>query len=79
MKKINPEEFYTPIEIAKREDLLTAGNPNTRRQMLLRHIREKKVIAKNLGGNGKPRYVIQGKHLIDYINESMGPESYTKK
>jgi hypothetical protein len=78
-KKINPEAFYTPIEIAKMDGVLTATSPNTRRQMLLRHIREKRVEAKNLGGDGKPRYVIQGKHLIEYIKENMEPESYTKK
>jgi hypothetical protein len=43
--------------------------------MLLRHIREKKVEAVNLGGKRKPRYVVQGKNLIGYLGSSMPPES----
>ena len=79
MKKINSEKFYTPIEIADMDGVLTAKSPNTRRQMLLRHIREKKIEAKNLGGDRKPRYVVQGKHLLDYMNSSVQPEDYSKK
>ncbi len=78
MKKINPEKFYTPTEITKL-GILTASTPDTQRQMLLRHIRENRIEATNLGGNKKPRYVVQGKNLIGYMTANMKPgESSTK-
>lgn len=77
--KINPEKFYTPTEIAKMENILSANSADTRRQMLLRHIRDKKVVAVNLGGDRKPRYVIQGKHLVSYIQANMEPAEYVKR
>ena len=76
--KINPEKFYTPKEIIKL-GVMTASTPDTQRQMLLRFIREKRINAVNLGGEKKPRYVVQGKHLSEYMNTQMKPGSYEKK
>lgn len=78
MSKINPEKFYAPKDIIEL-GILTASTPNTKRQMLLRHIREGKVEAMNLGGDKKPRYVVQGKNLIKYRDEQMKPGEYIKK
>ena len=76
--KINPEKFYTPKEIIKL-GIMTASTPDTQRQMLLRFIRTKRITAVNLGGDKKPRYVVQGKNLIEYSNAQMKPEEYSKK
>lgn len=77
-KKIDPEKFYTPKEIAEL-GILTANTPDTKRQMLLRHIRDGRLPALNLGGDKKPRYVIQGKHLIDYKQGHLKPGEYETK
>lgn len=77
-KKINPEKFYTPGEVVAL-GIMTASNEDTQRQMLLRMIRSKRIQAINLGGDRKPRYVIQGKHLSDYMNTNMKPGDYEKK
>lgn len=76
--KINPEKFYTPKEIVKL-GIMTASTPDTQRQMLLRFIREKRITATNLGGEKKPRYVVQGKHLSDYMTANMKPGEYETK
>lgn len=76
--KINSEKFYTPKEIIKL-GIMTASMPDTQRQMLLRFIREKRINAVNLGGEKKPRYVVQGKHLTDYMTANMKPGEITKK
>lgn len=76
--KINPEKFYTPKEIVKL-GVMTASTPDTQRQMLLRFIREKRINATNLGGDKKPRYVVQGKHLTDYMTANVKPGEYEKK
>lgn len=76
--KINPEHFYS-VKEALDLGLMTASSFNTQRQMLLRNIREKRIEAKNLGGEKKPRYVIQGKHLIAYRDAQMKPGDYEKK
>lgn len=78
MKKINPDKFYTPKEIID-FGIMTASSEDTKRQMLLRFIREKRLEAVNLGGEKKPRYVVQGKHLIDYVNTQIKPTEYIKK
>lgn len=80
MKKtnINPEKFYTPKEIIKL-GVMSASTPDTQRQMLLRFIRQKRINAVNLGGDKKPRYVVNGKSLIDYMNAQEKPEEYEKK
>lgn len=76
-KKINPEKFYTAKEIADL-GILTAKTPDTKRQMLLRHIREQRIEAVNVGGDKKPRYVVQGKHLIAYRDRQV-KDGYEKK
>jgi len=76
MAKINPEKFYTPKE-AVNAGIIPADKSGT--QMLLRHIREGRVEALNLGGEKKPRYAIQGKHLVKYRDTHMKPGSYETK
>ena len=78
MQKINPEKFYTSKDIVEM-NILTASNSNTKRQMLLRFIREGRITAINLGGDNKPRYIVQGKHLIEYMNSQLKPKQYIKK
>lgn len=76
-KKIDLEKFYTPKEIVDL-GIMTASTTDTQRQMLLRFIRTKRISAVNLGGDKKPRYVVQGKHLVEYMNTQMKPGDYTK-
>lgn len=80
MKKtnINPEKFYTPKEIVAL-GIMTASTVDTKRQMLLRFIREKRIEAMNVGGDKKPRYLVQGKHLLNYMTTDMKPGEYIKK
>jgi len=78
MKKINHEKFYTPKDIIGL-GIMTASTPDTKRQMLLRLIRQKRITATNLGGDKKPRYVVQGKHLTDYMTTQMKPGEISKK
>lgn len=75
---INPEQFYS-VKEALGFGVMSASSFNTQRQMLLRHIREGRIEGKNLGGDKKPRYVIQGKHLIAYRDAQMKPGDYEKK
>lgn len=76
--KINPDQFYS-VKEALGLGVMSASSFNTQRQMLLRHIREGRIEGKNLGGDKKPRYVIQGKHLISYRDAQMKPGDYEKK
>jgi len=78
MKKIDPEKFYTPKEIVEL-GIMTANSTDTKRQMLLRFIRQKRIEAVNLGGSQKPRYVVQGKHLIAYRDMQEKPGDYETK
>lgn len=78
MKKINPKKFYTPKEVLSL-GIMTASNEDTQKQMLLRAIRQKKVVALNLGTDKRPRYVLQGKHITEYANRQIKPGQYEKK
>ena len=78
IEKIKAEKFYTPKEIVDM-GIMTASNNDTKRQMLLRFIRDGRINAVNLGGNKKPRYVVQGKHLTEYMTTQMKKGEYTKK
>ena len=78
IKKINAEKFYTPKQIADM-GIMTAKTSDTKRQMLLRMIREKRIVAVNLGGDKKPRYVVQGKELIQYKNTQVKGGDYQTK
>lgn len=78
IKKIDPEKFYTPKEIIGL-GIMTAKTVDTQHQMLLRFIRQRRIEAKNLGGDKKPRYVVQGKNLIAYRDSQMKPGSYETK
>ncbi len=77
-KKIDPEKFYTPKEIVSL-GIMSANNTDTQHRMLLRFIRQKRIEAKNLGGDKKPRYVVQGKHLIAYRDTQVKPGDYETK
>lgn len=68
--KIDPDKFYTPKEIVDL-GIMTANTTDTKRQMLLRFIREGRINALNLGGDKKPRYAVQGKNLLEYMNTQM--------
>ncbi len=76
--KIAPDQFYTPKEI-ETFGIMSAGSVDTRRQMLLRFIREGRIPAKNLASDAKPRYVVQGKHLIEYMDRQVKPGQYRTK
>lgn len=78
MKKINPEKFYTPKEIID-FGIMTATSVDTKRQMLLRFIREGRIVATNVGGELKPRYLVQGKNLLEYMKANMKQGQYLKK
>lgn len=67
--RINIEEFYTPNEIVRTSDVIKGVNEDTRRQIILRHIRDGKIKAKNVGTPLKPRYMIRGIHLQEFINK----------
>jgi len=77
-KKINPEKFYTPKDIVDL-GLMTAKTSDTKRQMLLRYIRNGKLPALNLGSEKKPRYAVQGKNLIAYRDTAMQSDEYETK
>lgn len=79
MLKVKPEKFYTPKEIVEGGIIKVGSNTDTQRQMLLRFIRDGKITAVNLGGDRKPRYVVQGKHLTEYLDTQMKPKQYVKK
>jgi hypothetical protein len=66
--EIKIDEFYTPNEIV-RMGVIKGVNVDTRRQLLLRHIRNGDLEAKNLGTEAKPRYAIRGIHLREFINK----------
>ena len=76
--KIDPEKFYTPKDIESL-GVMTASTPDTRRQMLLRFIRQGRIEALNLGSEKKPRYAVQGKNLIKYRDGQMKPGQYETK
>lgn len=64
--KIKESEFYTPKEIIKL-GIMTAKNDDTRKQMLLRFIRDGRIKAINLGTDKRPRYVVLGSYLLEYL------------
>ena len=68
--KINTEEYYTPNEMIYLLDR-SVSNEDTSKQIILRHIRNGTLIAKNVGGKLKPRYLIQGKNIVDYKNRKL--------
>lgn len=74
--KIQDEKFYKPNEIVK-FGLTKAKTESTQRQMILRKIKEKKLNAINVGSELKPRYVVQGRHIKDYLDRQV--KHYSKK
>jgi hypothetical protein len=68
MKKIQPTEFYTSSEIVARR-ITRGSNEDTRRQLLLRDIRNGELKAKNVGTKLKPRYVVLGKDLLAFTRK----------
>ena len=77
-KDIEPDKFYTPKALVVL-GLMTASNKDTKRQMLLRFIRENRIDSLNVGTEKQPRYVVQGKHLIKYMDAQMKKGEYLKK
>lgn len=78
-KKIDPEKFYAPKDIIALGidfGITDASSPDTKRQMILRFIRQGRIPATNVGGEKKPRYVVQGKHLIEYRDTQVKPGEY---
>lgn len=78
MKKINPEKFYTPKDMLD-FGITNASSKDTKKQMLLRFIRQGRIEALNLGSEQKPRYVVQGKNIIKYLDRQIKPGQYIKK
>lgn len=66
--QIELDEWYSPREISDMTGVMTAKTKNTRRQMVLRFIRDGKIKAKNVGTESKPRYLVRGLDLKEYIN-----------
>lgn len=77
-KQIKEEKFYTPNEVVEL-GIMKANTIDTKKQMLLRFIRQGRIEAKNVGGNRKPRYLIQGKDLIEYKNRQIKRGDYITK
>ena len=77
-KKIDLEKFYTPNEVVEL-GIMKAPETDSKKQMLLRYIREKKINAVNVGGDKKPRYLIQGKNLVEYTNTQLKTGQYITK
>jgi len=75
---IKQDKFYTPKDIEKL-GIMSASNTDTRRQMLLRFIRDGRIKATNLGSNKKPRYVVHGNDLLEYVKTQLKPGDYLKK
>lgn len=78
MAKIKHDKFYTPKEMITFVPS-KASTDDVKRQMILRHIGEGKINAVNLGGEKKPRYVIQGKNVQEYLDTHISPGEYNKK
>lgn len=73
-EKIKNTVWYTPNEIIESgvwDAVTKASFKTTKQQMLLRFIREKRLLAKNLGTEQKPRYVVLGKNLKTFINRKI--------
>lgn len=65
--KINPDSIY-PIKAVVELGVLPKENtPQSNWEVMLRHIREGKVTAQNVGSAERPRYIILGKDLIEYL------------
>lgn len=77
-KQIKEEKFYTPNEVVEL-GIMKANTIDTKKQMLLRFIRQGRIESKNVGGKNKPRYLIQGKDLIQYMNRQVKKGSYITK
>lgn len=77
-QKIDGEKFYTPKQVLKL-GVMTANTPDTQWQMLLRFIREGRIKSVNVGGERKPRYLVQGKDLISYRDSQVKKGEYLTK
>jgi len=78
MKQINLEKFYTPKDMVEM-NITQASNKDTKKQMILRFIRQGRMEAINLGSDKKPRYVVQGKNIVKYLDRQVKPGQYMKK
>jgi len=71
MKKIKKTGWYTPKEIVDNgfiDTITKASSKENKLQMLLRFIRTKRLKAKNVGSEGKYRYIVLGEDLTNFIN-----------
>lgn len=76
MLNIKPDEIYTPNEISEMNLYLTKTKI-TKKQMILRLIRNEKIKATNLGSDKQKRYVVRGKDLLEFINQNKKNERKT--
>jgi hypothetical protein len=75
--KIIDEKFYTPKQIANL-GVTKAKTEDTRRQMVLRKINQGKFEDYvNVGSKLKPRYLVQGRHIKNYLDRQV--KVYQKK
>lgn len=74
-KTIDPEKFYKPTEV------VGLGRSSAKdAQVILRHIRAGKIPQSvNVGSKKRPRYVVQGKYLIEYFDKQIRPQEYETK
>ena len=67
---IQPDKYYTPPELAKGGiPNWGEGSVNTKKMLILRHIKAGKLKARNIQTEKKPRYIILGKDVLEYISK----------
>lgn len=69
MKTIEAKEWYSASDIVRMR-ATRGSNENTRRQLLLRDIRNGDLKANNVGTEAQPRYVVKGSDLRKFIKKS---------
>ena len=63
---VDAETLY-PLKTILDLNVLTATSRDSNWQILQRHIRENKLRAVNVGSELRPRYIVYGRDLIDYL------------
>lgn len=71
MSEIIKNRFYKTHEIAEMGLLSKAKSQNVRHQMILRFIRQGRIKGINVGNAVQPRYVVEGKTLLEYMNRAI--------
>lgn len=75
MNKKQPQNDYTvvhedslyPLKDILDLNVLSATSRDSNWQILQRHIRENKLKAVNVGSELRPRYIVYGRDLIEYL------------